>query len=198
MSINESLLQKIKQLYSRLFNISLNNRTNHYHPNSVTNHHQEFGETLHSLIDEIIIDISKTDSLLIDEQQVSTQIELNIKLSSPLTPENDKDKEAPPADGLSLYFKNNKALESDPPMAARLRRSIWDHIHSAHRLARGGEGHVAKTHADIAIDAMKTLSHYMPHEDYIEFFNMIRIQMNDKNNFLFNLNQDQLNNKSDF
>ena len=193
MNINESLLQKLKSLYSRLFHISLLNRTNHYHPNPEITHHQEFGETLHGLIDEIIIDISKTNSLLIDGHQISTQIEFNIKLSSPTIPVNDKDKEPSPADGLSLYFKNNKALESDPPMAARLRRRIWDHIHSAHRLARSGDGHAAKTHADIAIDAMKTLSHYMPHEEYVEFYNIIRVQMNDKNNFLFNLPEDQIN-----
>jgi len=193
MNSSESLLQKLKKLYRQLFNLSLQNRTRLYNSNALTNHHHEFGETLHDLIDEIIIDISRTDNIIVDEHLISAQIELNIKQSNPTIPEEDPDKKAPPADGLSLYFKNNKALESDPPMAARLRRSIWEHTHSAHRLARSGDAHTAKTHADIAIDAMKTLSHYVPHHEYIEFFNIIKQQMNDKNNFLFNINDENQN-----
>jgi len=196
MNEHESLLQKLKNLYTQIFNLSLNNRTNQYNSVSNTNHHHEFGETLHELIDEIVVDISRTDSLIINEDQVSAQIEVDIKLSSPTILEVDPDKEIPPADGLSLYFKNNKALETDPPMAARLRRSIWEHIHSAHRLARSGDAHTAKIHADIAIDAMKTLSHYVSDHEYIEFFNMIKQQMNDKNNFLFNKSSVDKNNSN--
>lgn len=190
MKSSESLLQRLKKLYQQLFNLSLQNRTRLYNSNMHTQHHHEFGESLHDLIDEIINDISRTDNILTEEYLMSSQAELDSQLSSPTSPEEDPDKIPAPAGGLSLYFKNNKVLEADPPVAARLRRRIWDHIHSAHRLARNGDAHTAKIHADIAIDAMKTLSHYVPDHEYIEFFNMIKLQMNDKNNFLFNISDE--------
>jgi len=188
MATNESLLKKLKRLYTQLFNISLYNRTVHYHSDTDSEHH-EFGETLHDFIDEIIIDISKTDSTITQVQLISTQTELNTDLSAPTITEIDPNKETPAADGLSLYFKNNKALESDPPMAARLRRRIWEHVHSAHRLARSGDGHTAKIHADISIEAMKTLSHYVSASEFNTFAIMMNQQMHNQFNTVININK---------
>jgi hypothetical protein len=169
------LLQNIKSLYTRIFLFSLHNRITDYHHSKTAPPHSDIGSAFQSLIHDIVSDISVNnadhnfDSLkfLYQSEQLTHHTDTkSIPTTTSMT-----------INGLALYFKKNKVLEKNPSMAARLRRCTWDHLHSANRLARSGDEKMAKMHANIACDAMNTLSHYMPEEEYIEFFNLIYSQL---------------------
>ena len=81
--------------------------------------------------------------------------------------------------GLSLYFKKQKTQEHDPEMSEKLQKCVWDHVHTAHRSARSGDENTAKLHAGIATNAMKTLSHYMPEEEYTDFCTDVHNQLDE-------------------
>ena len=180
MQKKETLLKKIKSLYTEIFLVSLHNRINSYHAFVDTNHHKEMSGTLHNLIDEIVEDVSRNDGA-VDYTALNL---LDAGRTSQTVTSDDKQGREPSIvamtlNGLSLYFKKNKVQESDPAVEARLRTVVWDHVHSAHRIARAGDARTAKMHADIASDAMKALSHYMSDDEYNKFFNLINGQLNE-------------------
>ena len=72
--------------------------------------------------------------------------------------------------GLGRYFRS-KQTESvrDPEMSKKLKKSTWNHIHTALRLARQGEVRTARLHADIANHALHEAGHYMSEEEYRKF-----------------------------
>lgn len=180
MNNKETLLSKIKSLYTEIFLLSLHNRINSYHSSTHTNHHNMISSTLHKLIDEVVKDVSKTEKGI---KHTALKIE-NTELPPQKVIPNVNQSPKPSIvsmtlNGLSIYFKKRKAHEKDPAVEARLRRCVWDHVHSAHRYARTGDAITAKLHAGIASEAMKTLSHYIPEDEYNDFFNLINGQLNE-------------------
>jgi len=72
--------------------------------------------------------------------------------------------------GLGRYFKSARtAVVLDPELSKKLKKSAWNHIHTAFRLARQGEARTAKLHLDIASQALKEAAHYMSREEHIAF-----------------------------
>ncbi|MCK4709259.1 MAG: hypothetical protein KAU21_11630 [Gammaproteobacteria bacterium] len=180
MAKTESLLDKLKRLYTKVFLVSLHNRINQYHSLLHSNNHHEISGTLHDWIDETVKNISENDTGLHITGLEYYEMKRSFKSASSNKSDNQETTlSSMTINGLSLYFKRHKALEKDPAVAARLRRCVYDHVHSAHRLARVGDDTTAKMHANIACDALKTLSHYMPNEEYDDFSGMINKQINE-------------------
>ena len=179
MDNKESLLRILKRLYTKLFLVSLHKRISHYHPSVTSNHHQEIGETLHDVINEIVKDISRNDSEPVYTNLMITDDDKHLSNLTPNTAVNKTTTASMTLNSLSLYLKKSTALEHDPSMAARLRRCVWDHVHTVHRLARSGEERSARLHVNIATNAMKTLSHYMPKDEYTKFYTLISTNINE-------------------
>ena len=165
----QSLLYKLKSLYTKLFLVTLHNRIVSYHAIPHTNLHHEISGSLYKLIDEIVNEVSNTYSpldykhlkFLNDEKGLSptsTHLQIHTTTMVSMT-----------LNGLSLYLQKQNVMENDPRMSERLKRCVWEHVHSAHRFARFGDAKTAKLHADIACNAMKSLSQYMPADDYHDF-----------------------------
>lgn len=178
MNSHESLLQSLKALYAKLHIESLQQRIHNYFLNTHSYDQHDISNTLHQLIDELVNDVSHSN----DASDFITDIK-SVKKTSNI-PAIDKkiiDDDPEPIihseDSLSFYFKSSKAQEKDPSTAIMLRRRIWEHVHSARRLAREGDKHAAIFHADIASEGLKTLAHYMPPDEHHEFFVVIIKQL---------------------
>lgn len=175
---NQTIIDKIRRLYTELFLVGLHNRIHSYRALPPSDNHQEISSTLHKLIDEIIKEVSRNYS---NEDYKKVKFE---GIVSSL-PSDDPDKVqyhstnigSMTLNGLSLYLQDHHVQESHNDLSDKLQRCVWDHVHSAHRLALAGDSNTAKLHADIACNAMKTLSAYMPAEKYSEFFNEINSQI---------------------
>ena len=174
----ESLLHKVRRLYTELFLVTLHNRIDSFHSFLHLDGHLEIGKVLHELIDEIVKDVSHNyspedykDMKFLDSGTTTRHVQPDHNLyRSPSMA-------SMTLNGLSVFLKKQKAEEYNPHMADKLQRVVWDHVHSAHRFARLGDGNTAKLHADIACNAIKALSHYMSSEDYNIFFNEISEQL---------------------
>lgn len=165
----QSLLMKLKSLYTRLFIVSLHNRIHTYHSVQDANIHQEMGGFLYRLIDEIVSEASNTYTpgdyqhlKFLNTNNQSSSLEPRAQLNTTSTV-------SIALNGLSLYLQKVKAVENDPRMSEKLKMCFWDHVHTAHRNARFGDSKTAKLHVDIACSAMKSLSQYMPADEYRDF-----------------------------
>jgi len=181
MNNTESLLQSLKQLYSKLHLTSLQKRMGNFFLHTQHHTQHDISKTLHQLIDELVADVSHntTDNFTIKEKEPETQttVKADHHARKP-SADDDEEQLTHPADHLSFYFKNNKAQEKDPSTAAMLRRRTWEHVHSARRLARSGNKQLAIMHADIVSDSLKTLAHFMPPAEHHQFVSIIVQQLN--------------------
>ena len=81
---------------------------------------------------------------------------------------------------LSDYLKNKKYIDSSHSgVAGILISSTWDHFHAAIREARQGKIKTAKMHVDIANYAMKEVEHFLPEEEYQNFYSDIKVEINE-------------------
>ena len=177
----ESLLNKIRRLYTELFLVSLHDRIHSYRALPPADNHREISGALHQLIDEIVEEVSHNYST---EDYKDTKYQRMVSSLTSVESGNIQSHSTNIAsmtlNGLSLYLKNHQAQEDSLHLSGKLQRCVWDHVHSAHRFALTGDGDTAKLHADIACSAMKVLSSYMSDDEYSEFFNEINSQITTK------------------
>ena len=173
----DSILERIKKLYTEFFLASLHNRIDSYHTSSGSDDHHRVGDALHKLIDKTSQHADKVHAV---KAEKGTQYHTE---PAPDTAKSRKIQDHKTSlfsmtmNGLSMYFKKHKRHEHDPEMTEKLQRCVWDHVHSAHRYARTGDASSAKLHANIATSAMKTLSHYMEDEEYSDFCGEVHEQL---------------------
>jgi len=179
MNSNESLLQSLKDLYAKLHIESLQQRIHNYFINTQSHSQHDISSTLHQLIDELVSDVSHNSDVgqFIENENNTQQTSNTRTMINKITNEKDPEPIIHSEDSLSVYFKSSKAQEKDPSTAVMLRRRIWEHVHSARRLARKGDKQTATFHADIASQGLETLAHYMPPDEHHEFFNVIIKQL---------------------
>lgn len=174
----ESILDRIKKLYTKLFLVSLHDRIDSYHAASDTDHHNIISDTLHKQIDKTSQEASKTHSVKVDKSKTADKDASSTK--SHKLKDHSGSLISMTLNGLAVYFKKQKTREHDPEMSEKLQKCVWDHVHSAHRFARTGDANTAKLHADIATNAMKTLSHYLPEEEYTDFCTDVHNQLEER------------------
>ena len=124
----ESILDRIKKLYSQLFLSSLHNRIDSYHASSNTDHHQRMSDKLHNLIDKTSKQASQTHSVKVEKttQPPGSESASETKKSTKLQ-EHKTSLLSMTMDGLSAYFKKQKTRELDPQMSEKLQKVVWDH-----------------------------------------------------------------------
>jgi hypothetical protein len=174
----ESLLDKVKRLYTELFHTAMKDRVHSYHCYTDSNKRHEVSNLLHELIDEIVKEASNThspleynDLKLLDEQilSASDHIQHVQRLSV--------DIDLPAMSELSAFLASKIVHGNEEHLEDKLQRCVEEHVHAAHRYARSGRCEIAKLHADLATNAMKVLSHYMTVDDYSRFITTISSQL---------------------
>ncbi len=174
----DSLLHKIRRLYTELFLVKLHNRIDSYHSLLHTHAHQSISKQLHKLIDETIDEASSRHSVTEMKTKYFEELNDSTGYTEPqqLSPHSTNIM-AMTLNGLSMFLHKQKAHENDSHMSVKLQQCVWDHIHSAHRHARAGDSYSAKLHANIAVNAIKTLSHYMPENEYNTFYHHLNDEL---------------------
>jgi len=75
-------------------------------------------------------------------------------------------------------LKNKKYIDSSySKVADKLISSTWDHFHAAIREARQGKAKTAKMHVDVANYAMKEVAHFLPEEEYQNFYSDVKVEV---------------------
>jgi hypothetical protein len=130
------------------------------------------------LIDETVKEASNTHSVLdykdmqlLDDEMASASNKLNDINRHAIT------RDSTVTNDLSSHLTKKNVQGNEDHIAEKLQKSVWEHVHSAHRFARSGKGDTAKLHADLATSAMKTLSHYLPADEYSDFLTEISSQL---------------------
>lgn len=174
-SDTNSLLSSIKELYSKLAIVMHEFRRN------------TFNKLYHSNINtNIISELNSHITELVAKAEPSTVKEDNIKVSYRDQSQNirDKDDSHNQEDNnihvknieneLSKYLKSNqKSSSAHPGITEKLADSIWEHIHTALRVARNGNNEKAILHMNIVEHALDELSHYMENNEYSQFVALI-------------------------
>ncbi len=71
---------------------------------------------------------------------------------------------------LSQHFsRRRRAVHAQPHLAKQMQEQTHNHINRALQLARQGQAGNAKMHLELAEQAMRTASQYMPEAEYAEF-----------------------------
>lgn len=178
----DSVLQSVKQLYTKISRRLFVQKVKSYHPGL-----GDVGATMQQLIDDLVTDVtslseanykSASDILHTNATSVTTGT-----IKSPDTPARLSASapfcEVPPdLDSLATEFKSEKR----PSMQSNLMQSTWDHVHTAHRHAREGDRDKALFQIRLASDALDTLRHYMASKEYEDFVSLIYQQLGMKTN----------------
>jgi hypothetical protein len=175
---NETLLDKIKRLYTEFFLAALHARIDQYHSYRHSHRHADLSDLLYDFIDEIVNDASNSLSVLDYKQMQLLDGEL-LAASNKLKcyKQDATNGDAQTLNNLSYHLLRNHWQGTDTHLAGKLQTCVWEHVHAAHRFARSGNGETGKLHADLAATAMKTLSHYMLADDYCDFLTEISCQI---------------------
>ncbi len=91
-----------------------------------------------------------------------------------------KSKLLPPSrlfSALSSRFKGKSGSVASPQLGEKMRADTTRHINKALRLAKDGDAQGAKVHAELAENAMKTASQYLPEEEYRTFKQDVETQL---------------------
>jgi len=175
---SETLLDKVKRLYTEIFLTALQDRIHSYHACADPDKSHSFSDTLHELVNEIVREASNTHSML-DYQDIKTLDDTMLSASDHLdyiktcTSKFNESAESE----LSSYLANKIVEGNKEHLAEKLQRSVQEHVFAAHRYARSGQGSIAKLHADLVTNALNTLSHYMTADAYSRFVAMIDKQL---------------------
>ena len=175
---NETLLDKVKRLYTEIFLTALQERIHSYHACADPNKSHNFSDTLHELVNEIVKEVSKSHSVF-NYQDIKTLDDTMLSASDHLEyikTYTSKFNEGAESE-LASYLANKIVEGNKEHLADKLQRSVQEHVFAAHRYARSGQGSIAKLHADLVTNALNTLSHYMTVDDYSRFVVMIDKQL---------------------
>jgi hypothetical protein len=173
----ESLLHAIAKLYSGIFATVLKERVTSYHAETGNSYDDDIGAALRSYIKQV-------------KQTASTNHPGNSAAISPTGAASDRisastlnSASEQVNNPLSDYLKKNGAypeLALASPLGEKLKRSAWDHTHSAIRLAHQGDYASAKLHADLANNAVHELGHFMPEADFSAFKAAVKAELHSK------------------
>jgi len=166
-----ALLHALQRLYARITSLFLNKRMGSYREETGSVAGQDLATLLSDHIDRLAAR-GPANSGETQRQASEQKVQTATQKPSPVRPASDH--QVPivsgTVKGLGRYFKSNRTEQVlDPELSEKLKKSAWDHIHTALRLARQGEARTAKLHLDIASQALKEAAHYMSREEHIAF-----------------------------
>jgi len=171
----ESLLHAIAKLYSGVFATVLQERVSSYHAEASAGYDDDIGEALRTYIKQIKQHASPHQAGVSKPASPNGTSSEHNHASSPNTVSEELN------NPLADYFKKNGThTELSSPLGEKLKRSAWDHTHTAIRLAHQGDYASAKLHADLANNAIHELGHFMPDADFIAFKAAVKAELHAK------------------
>jgi len=167
----KALLHALQRLYSRIASIVLHKRMGSYREETGSVADHDLAALLSDHIDRL------ADSRPANSGKTQPQVSVQKVQTATQNPSPDRRHADRPVsivtrtfNGLGRYFKSSRTESVlDPELSEKLKKSTWNHIHTAFRLARQGEAGTAKLHLDIAAHALKEAAHYMSKEEHIAF-----------------------------
>lgn len=171
------LLGRLKALYHDLFALALQRRLHHYHEAPSSTQSLKIEQALHRFIDEVIGEASHHYSAEDYRQRKLPEALQAWQKSQTSAVALHPDVIHRKNNGLSAAFESLESQETEPHMATTLKGRVWDHVHSAHRYARAGETRLARLHAELASEAMHTLSHYLSEAEYAQFYRSLQDEL---------------------
>lgn len=173
-----SLLNTLKRLRSRIVLLVLRKRMQQYHKEEGLDTY-DIMESLSNHIDKLSV-FSKEDPFGKEFKATWTIIKYrqNETSKGQAPPEAEGEIANRTLSGLAKYFKTNGTERiMQPYLSEKLQNSTWEHIHTAIRLAHQGDQKNARLHADIANNALKEVAHYMTREGYKELVGEIHREL---------------------
>lgn len=171
----ESLLHAIAKLYSGAFASILHERVSSYHAETGNTYDNDIGEALRSYIKQI-----KQHATAQNQAGVSQSVSPNGTATEHSSAALNSTR-AGFQNPLSDYFKKSATpTELSSPLGEKLKRSAWDHTHSAIRLAHQGDYASAKLYADLANNAIHELGHFLSEADFNTFKAAIKAELHAK------------------
>jgi len=164
---NHALLSTLKKLYSHLAMVLVQMRSYSYRKSS---HAFDITSILNSKVDDLVVHATRENTSL-DKKTEKVQ-QSNLTHSKIQTEYSQKEKSEKVLDAESEFAKHLQQRKSisvtQPHMGDKLKKSAWEHIHSAIRYAKQGKADTAKMHTDIAGHAIEEAGHYLNDEEYSE------------------------------
>ncbi len=177
-----SILRSLQRLYSRLVLFNLQKRMSSYRGSVGSGTGEDITATLYACIDNCASSASAHKQAGTQHEPSRHNVKAAATPSPPSIPANHQESVFKMAmNGLSLYFRKRKVNSvMATELGEKLKKSIWEHIHAAHRAAHQGKVDTARLHADIASTALKEAAHYMPEEEYATLVAEIKDVFNDE------------------
>jgi hypothetical protein len=166
-----TLLHALQRLYARITSLVLNTRMNSYREEAGSVADHDLSALLSDHIDRLA-DSGSADSGKTQREVSGQKVDIATQIPSQGRSHSDRQVSiiSRTFNGLGRYFKSSRtAPVLDPELSKKLKKSAWNHINTALRLARQGEAGSAKLHLDIASQALKEAGHYMSREEHIAF-----------------------------
>lgn len=152
----QTLLAELRDLYAKVIKRVLSDRDTVFHAANVSAATDSVSPALDRHLESIVVTSrgnEGSDSLpvLTDNEKSKRQVTSLKRIGN----------------GLSDYFKRSRpTLRLRPRISADLERETWRRIHMAMRYAGEGDLEKAQLQGQIAMEAMKELSRYIPEEEY--------------------------------
>lgn len=160
------LLQSLHRLYSRVGFLQLQKQLQRYRPGPQGIYQHSISLSLVKHIDRLANTIDSHES----SESVLDKSSREIAQKSRDTKHRKLNLSASAAVDMKNFFPKNRGF---PGAAANLceslKKSTWSHMRTALRLAKQGQIHSAKIHANIADQALKEVAHFMSAEEYNNF-----------------------------
>lgn len=173
--INDLLLT-LQRLYSHFAGITLHRRTRSYQKHRKDLQRYDLGEPLSTKIKTLDAKRSKDPGVILSEAPVGLSQTTSLSLRN--MDERIGYKRVvilQTFNGLSEHFnKTRPDVSLRPEVGEKLRKSTWEHIHAAMRLAREGKVSRAMIHAEIANSALKEAARFMPETTYLQFIEEVK------------------------
>ena len=141
-----------------------------YHSFIESNNTFDITSLLHQQIDSIVFSSIKNNVPPADTSKEVQRSELSFtKRDNEKCQDSEIDNVSSIESEFAKYLKQKKSSSlTHPCMGDKLKKSAWEHVHSAIRYARQENMTMAKLHADIAGHALEEAAHFLKDEEYSE------------------------------
>ncbi len=160
--VNElaALLQSLRTLYTQIAANLWHRRMQPPEPSAMAGESADIADSLSGHIERMAAEASTEPSPGADG---STERSDAVRKKSKLLPPSRL------FSALSSRFRGKSGSVASQQLGEKMRADTMRHINKALRLAKGGDAQGAKVHAELAENAMKTASQYLPEEEYRTF-----------------------------
>lgn len=162
---NTTLLETLKQLYSRIMALQAESRARSSQDQANTGSSQDIISPLSNTIDKLAARAASNPAGIPDDSIPELENATHDRTTIKRDPSYKKE-----LGELSLHLKYSHRHTVGPlDTGDRLIHSTWEHLHTSIRLARHGDVNAAKLHAELTNNALNEAAYYLQEEEYQHF-----------------------------